>query len=120
MRDAVVVETRTNKNKYSVGEEVELSVAVNNTGSSPVELIFTSAQRCDFIVLKDDNEVWHWSSGKMFAMIIEQLILKPNEAQTYTKIWKPSGVTPRKYEVMGIIMSRPPLRATCTFNLSNK
>ena len=117
MINAVVVETRTNKNKYSVGEEVELSVAVNNTGSSPVELIFTSAQHCDFIVLKDDNEVWRWSSDKMFAMVLEQLSLKPGEKQTYREPWKPRDAMPEEYNLTGIITSQPPRSSTCTFKI---
>lgn len=113
------METRTDKDKYSVGEEVKMSVTVTNKGSTSIELVFTSAQRYDFIVLKDDNEVWRWSTGKMFAMVLERLLLKPGEGQTYTERWKPNDVTPRKYEVVGIIMSRPPLKATCTFNVNS-
>ncbi len=117
MRNAVVVETRTNKSKYYVGEEVELSVAVNNTGSNPVELIFTSAQHYDFVVLKDDNEVWRWSSGKVFAMVLEQLSLKPGEKQTYRETWKPRDAMPGEYKLTGIITSQLVRSSNCTFKI---
>jgi len=117
VRKDILVKTQTNKSKYSMGEEVEMSVTVVNKRLGPVEFIFTSAQRYDFIISKGDEEVWRWSSGKVFAMVLEHLLLKSNEGQTYTETWKPKDATPGEYEVIGVIMSQPPLRATCTFKV---
>jgi hypothetical protein len=115
----ILVETRTDKGKYSVGEEVKISVTVTNKCLNPVELIFTSAQRYDFIVLKDGEEVWRWSNSKMFAMVIESLLLKSGEKQTYMETWKPKDITSGEYEVIGIVTSRQAHRAICTFKINS-
>lgn len=111
----ISVKTQTSKSKYSLYEEVEISVTAMNEGLSPLELVFTSAQRYDFIISKGEKEIWRWSNGKMFAMALEQLILQPSETLTYTEKWKPIDATPGEYKVTGVIMSQLPCRATCTF-----
>lgn len=118
MEKDISVETQTNKNKYSLGEEVKISVTVTNKSLKPVELIFTSAQRYDFIVLKDGEEVWRWSSSKVFAMVLEPLLLKSGEKRTYTETWKPKDVTPGEYEMIGMVASRPAHRTTYTFKIN--
>ena len=119
MEKDILVETRTNKNKYSLGEEVKVSVIVANKSLNPIELIFPSAQRYDFIVLKDGEEVWRWSNGKMFAMVLESLLLKPDEKQTFMETWKPKDIMSGEYEVIGIVTSRPAHRAICTFKINS-
>lgn len=119
MEKDILVETQTDKGEYSVGKEVKMSVTVTNTGLNPVELIFTSAQRYDFIVLKDEEEVWRWSSSKVFAMVLEPLLLKSGEKQIYTEIWKPKEIPLGEYEAIGIVTSRPAHRATCTFKINS-
>jgi uncharacterized membrane protein len=114
----ISVETRTDKGEYSVEEEVKISVTVTNRGMNPVELIFMSAQRYDFIVVKDDREVWRWSKNKMFAMVLESLLLKPGEKQTYMETWEPKCITPGEYEVIGTVTSRPAHRATCVIKIN--
>lgn len=119
MRKDILVETKTSKSEYAVGEEIAMSVTVINKGVNPVEFIFTSAQRYDFIILKGDEEVWRWSNGKVFAMVLEHLLLKPNERKTYTETWKPEDITLGKYKVIGIIMNQPPLEVSCTFKVNS-
>jgi hypothetical protein len=119
VRSGILVETRTDKDKYSVGEEVKLSVTVTNKGLKPVELLFTSAQHYDFIIFKGDKEVWRWSNGKVFAMALESMLLKPGEKQIYTGTWKPKDTRPGEYKVMGLVLSRPAHRAQCTFRVGS-
>jgi len=114
----ISVETRTDKGEYSVEEEVRISVTVTNRGMNPVELIFMSAQRYDFIVVKDDREVWRWSNNKMFAMVLESLLLKSGEKQTYMETWEPKCITSGEYEVIGTVTSRPAHRATCVIKIN--
>ncbi|MEM2849628.1 MAG: BsuPI-related putative proteinase inhibitor [Candidatus Bathyarchaeia archaeon] len=115
MEKEILVEAQTDKGKYSAGEEVKMSITVANKGQSPIELIFTSTQRYDFMVLKDGGEVWRWSNGKVFAMILESLPLKPGEKRTYTETWRPEDVAPGEYKVVGVVTSQPKYRATCKF-----
>lgn len=117
MRKDISAETQTNKSKYSVGEEVKISVTMANKGLNPIEIIFASAQRYDFIVLKGNEEVWRWSNDKVFAMVLEQVLLKPGEKQTYSETWKPKDAKPGKYEVIGVVTSRPPYRSACVFKI---
>jgi uncharacterized membrane protein len=113
----VIVETRTDKGTYSGGEEVKISVTVTNKGLDPVELMFISAQHYDFMVLKDEQEVWRWSKGKMFAMVLQSLLLKSGEKQTYMETWKPKDITPGVYEVIGTVTSRLAHKAICMFRI---
>jgi len=114
----ILAKTRTNKRRYSLGEEVVMSVTVANKGLNPVELVFLSAQRYDFIVLKNGRVVWRWSDGRVFAMVLETLFLKSGEEQTYNETWVPEDVTPGECEVIGIVTSRPSLEARCTFRMN--
>jgi len=114
----VLVETRTDKGEYSVGEEVKISVTLTNKGLTPLELIFTSSQRHDVIVLKEGVEVWRWSNNKMFVMVLESLLLKTGEKQTYMETWEPKCITPGEYEVIGTVTSRPTHRATCIIKIN--
>jgi len=114
----ILVKTRTNKRSYSLREEVVISVTVANKGLIPVELIFPSAQRYDFMILKSGREVWRWSDGRVFAMVLGTLFLKSGEEQTYKEMWMPKDVMLGEYEVIGIVTSRPSLEARCTFRMN--
>jgi hypothetical protein len=116
-KEALLVKVGTSKGQYSVEEEVEMSVTVENQGLSPLELLFTTAQKYDFIVSKGGREIWRWSTDKMFAMVIEQFLLKPNEKQTFTDKWKPIDLPPGEYKVIGVIMSSPHLEGACKFKV---
>lgn len=113
----LVVDAKTNKDVYKPEEEVELAVSVTNKGLSPLELVFASAQRYDFIVSKAGKEVWRWSRDRMFAAILESLTLDTGEKRTYKETWRPLGLTPGDYTVTGLITSRPRHKATCTFQI---
>ena len=117
MLENVEVEARTGRSQYRAGDEVEVSVTVNNKGPGPVELTFASSQRYDFLLLEDGEEVWRWSRDKMFAMVLGHLLLEPGEGQTYTETWRLGGVPRGEYELVGVVTCQPPLRATCTFTV---
>lgn len=115
----IIIETRTDKDDYLAGEEVGISVSVANKGLTPVELVFTSTQRYDFIALKDGEEVWRWSKGKVFAMVLGHLRLEPGEVRGYAETWNPGDAEPGEYTVTGMVTSQPPLRATCRFKVGS-
>lgn len=119
MRKHVWAEARTDKSRYSVGEPVKISITLMNKGRDAIELTFTSAQRYDFIIMGKGKEVWRWSSGKAFAMVLESLHLTAGEKQTYTETWKPKNAASGKYEVTGIITSKPAHTALCKFTINN-
>jgi len=115
----ILVEIRTNKSKYAAGEEVKLSTTVTNKSSTPAELVFPSTQRYDFTVLREGKEVWRWSNDKTFAMILESLLLKPDEKQTYRETWKPKDAATGEYKAIGTVTSQPPHKTKCTFEIDS-
>ena len=117
LKNDVVVETRTDKSMYVMDEDVSMSVAVTNAGSSLVELVFGSAQRYDFVVLKDGDEVWRWSQGRVFAMNLGLLYLEPGEKQFFRETWKLVDVIPGCYTLKGMITSQKVGSSTCTFKV---
>jgi len=117
VEERVSVGIQTDKAEYAIGEQVRLSFDVLNLGPNSVKLNFNSAQRYEFTVLKENQEVWRWSSGKMFAMVLGSLFLKPNEKRSYTEALETAEMVPGKYDLVGIITSRPPLKAACKFTI---
>jgi len=118
MENDVLVEILTDKREYSVEEDVKISVIVTNRGINLVELIFMSTQRYDFKILHEDREVWCWSSDRVFAMFLGQLFLKPGEKITYMETWKPKGIMPGEYKVIGTVTSRKTHSATTVFAIT--
>mgnify|MGYP001030021836 CR=1 FL=1 len=115
--EEVSISAQTDKGEYTVGEKVRASIVFQNIGSNPIKLNFNSAQRYEFILLKEDEEVWRWSRNKMFAMVLESLVLKPKEKRIYTEALETAGMPPGSYDLVGIITSRPPRKATCRFTI---
>ena len=115
--EKVKVRVQTDKREYVTGEQMELSIHILNPSSSSIRLDFNSTQRYDLIILRDKEEVWRWSSDKMFAMALGSLVLEPYEERGYTEVLETAGVAPGEYELAGIITSRPPLKATCRLTI---
>lgn len=111
------VRVKTDRREYTSGETVEITLILFNESSDHVKLDFTSNQRCDFIVLKEDQEVWRWSKDKVFAMVLGSLVLRPGDRQTYTEEWKPLNEPSGEYELVGVVTSRPRFEATCPFRI---
>ena len=113
----IVVTVQTDKEEYRVNEPVLISLKVLNCSADPIKLRFNSAQRYDFIIYRDEKEIWRWSRGKVFAMALGSLLLKPKEERKYTEVFNTSGMAIGNYRLVGIIMSRPQLKAECTFRI---
>ncbi|MDO8886019.1 BsuPI-related putative proteinase inhibitor [Candidatus Oleimmundimicrobium sp.] len=76
------------KSTFFSGEEVPLKLNIKNTGDNPQKLSFTSGQEYEFLVNDDSgNEVWRWSYGKVFAMILREKKLEPGEELVYEVVW---------------------------------
>ena len=116
----VIVTVQTDKEEYKVNEPVLISLKILNRSSDPIRLRFNSAQRYDLIIYRDGKEVWRWSSGKVFAMALGSLLLKPKEERKYTEIFDTSEMAAGDYKLVGIIMSSPQLRANCIFRIKDQ
>ncbi|MFC7096325.1 BsuPI-related putative proteinase inhibitor [Halobaculum marinum] len=79
---------------------LELTLTVENAGSAAVDLSFSDGQRAEFVAVDADGaEVWRWSEGRAFAMMLGSETLAPGESVAYDGTWAstPAG----EYEVTG-------------------
>jgi len=76
----------TDKMSYSVDTPIKMVLKIFNYTEEDVVFHFNSAQRYDFIIEDEEgNEVLCWSNGRMFAMMLGEEILGPNNQEvTYT------------------------------------
>ena len=73
----------------TVGSDaVTFTFSVENEGSEPVEANFSDAQRADCVVTDDGDEVWRWSDGQMFAMMLGSETYAPRTTETYEMTWE--------------------------------
>jgi hypothetical protein len=112
--DPINVFLETEKTAYQVKEPVvmRLTVLAPEGTNDPAQLVFPSAQRYDFIVTKEGREIWYWSRDRVFAMMMDQMVLKPGESLRYTETWdqrdnEGAWVPPGSYRVVGVLKASP-------------
>lgn len=76
-----------------VSADVGLVFRVRNITSAPVELVFPSALRCEFVVRRrgHDEALWRWSEGRMFAAMLGTRTLAPGETMECSARWTPTS-----------------------------
>jgi hypothetical protein len=72
-------------------DAVTFSFTVTNDGSDPVEASFSDAQRAECVVSDGGDEVWRWSDGQMFAMMMGSETFGPGDSETYELVWEEPG-----------------------------
>jgi hypothetical protein len=95
---------RATKGTYAQGEPLELTLEVVNHNQRPITLEFRTSQRYDLLIQKaQDQEVWRWSSERMFAQVLGQEVLSPDGGKlTYHVVVReqfPRG----SYTVIGVV-----------------
>ena len=103
---------KTDKQSYSPKEPILIQLIVTNKMSKVFKSTFASAQRYDFVVRKEKEEIWRWSEDKMFAMVLTEFILPPQQSVTYQERWTQQDEEGRtipagKYEIIGILKTQP-------------
>jgi len=95
------------KMSYSVGDPIVMTLKVFNYTEEDVVFYFNTAQRYDFIIEEEEgNEVWRWSEGRMFAMMLGEEILGPTNLEViYTAGYK-DKLSPGYYKVTGIFVAK--------------
>lgn len=77
----------TDKNSYSPGEPVRITLSKQNISARPIVLSYPTSQRYDFSVRGINNTVWQWSADKTFAAVVGQIYLEPGQGLSYTETW---------------------------------
>lgn len=110
--DNVELVIQADKAIYQSSEPVKMRLTVTNRAPRPLTLHFSTAQKYDFVVKKQEIEVWRRSIGRMFAMMLTDVTLKSNQSLVYEESWQQKDaegnhVPPGKYEVIGLLTSYP-------------
>ena len=96
----------TDRLTYAVGEPIVMALKVFNNTEEEVTFHFNTSQRYDFVITdEEENEIWRWSGDRMFAMVLGEETLGPdNPGVTYTAQYK-SELSPGYYKITGILVA---------------
>ena len=97
----------TDKMNYSVGEPIKMTLKVFNYTEEDIVFHFNNSQRHDFIIEDErKNKIWCWSQDMMFAMVLGEETLEPNNPEvTYTAEYK-DRLSPGYYKVTGYFIAQ--------------
>lgn len=96
----------TEKLGYAPGEPVTMMLKVFNRTGEEVTFHFNTAQRYDFVIKdEEENEVWRWSKDRMFATVLGEETLGPDNPEAiYTAQYK-GKLSPGSYKITGILVA---------------
>ncbi|WP_254523425.1 BsuPI-related putative proteinase inhibitor [Natrinema caseinilyticum] len=86
------------------GDAVSFVFTVTNEGSDPIEFQFSDACKAEFVVEDDDEEVWRYTDGRMFAQVLSSETLEPGAATSYDAEW--SEPKPGEYVAVAELRAR--------------
>jgi len=87
------IENKEIKNNVKVDTDAKmtndglvLKLKITNRGSKDVVIEHTAANKYDFVLFDEaGNEIYRWSDGKVFLMILTQTTIKPGESVEYSE-----------------------------------
>jgi len=92
---------------YQSGEIITIKLKVFNYSAETIDFHFNSSQRYDFIIEdKEGNEVWRWSEGRMFAQMLGEKILGPNNPEAIYTVEYKGKLSLGYYKVTGILVAK--------------
>ena len=96
------VRLSTDKHMFRAGEPITFTLSLFNHTSEPLTLRFRNAQRYNFLIENEAGKlVWRWSDGKMFAQMLGQVVLGPeNPEVVYTETYT-GQLAPGRYTLTG-------------------
>lgn len=86
-----------------VNDRVQFVLQVTNSSSAAVPLEFSSGQSYDFVVVRDNREIWRWSEGQFFTMALRSESLEPGGTLRFEESWTPPAGASGEYTVVGIL-----------------
>ena len=94
----------TDRAIYRSGEPIRITFEVFNYTPTPVRFDFTSGQRYDLIIEdRQGNEVWRWSAGRMFTMVLGQETLEPANPRLTYEAEHTARLEPGRYKIKGLL-----------------
>jgi len=97
----------TDKISYSVGEPIKMTLKIFNYTEKDIVFNFNNSQRYDFIIEdEEENEVWRWSEGRMFAQMLGEEILGPDNPEIIYTLKYQSKLSSGYYKVTGILVTK--------------
>jgi len=97
----------TDKINYSVGESIMMTLKIFNYTEEDIAFHFNTSQRYDFIIEDEEgNEVWRWSKDRMFAMVLGEEILGPDNPEIIYATEYKDKLSPGYYKVTGILVAK--------------
>ena len=104
------LDLRTNQPAYRLGEPVTLTLRATNPTPRQVSLTAPTSQLYDFSVYHGERQVWRWSAGKAFLMVITELSIPAGQSRAFTEVWDQRDqegrqVPPGEYRVVGNLVA---------------
>jgi len=97
----------TDKINYSVGESIMMTLKIFNYTEEDVVYHFNTSQRYDFVIEDEEgSKIWRWSEDKMFAMVLGEEILGPNNPEIIYATEYKGKLSPGYYKVTGILVAK--------------
>jgi len=97
----------TDKMSYSVGEPIIIALKIFNYTEEEIIFHFNTGQRYDFIIEDEEgNEIWRWSKDMMFAMVLGEENLGPNNPEVTYKAEYKDRLSPGYYKVTGFFVAQ--------------
>jgi hypothetical protein len=89
------------------GENVHLTLVLQNNSSQNIELTFSSGQQFEIVVVNENNEeVYRYSKDKMFTQAIESKLIKAGSQLEWQDVWETSGIQKGSYYVKAQIIAK--------------
>ena len=95
------------KLSYTAGEPIMMAFKIFNYTEEEIIFHFNTSQRYDFIIEDEEgNEIWRWSQERMFAMVLGEEALRPDNPEViYTAEYR-NKLNPGYYKVTGILVAK--------------
>ncbi len=113
------VSVTTDKAIYAVGENIVIELTVFNRTAQSLTFDFRNAQHYDFIIEDaEENSVWQWAEGRMFAQVLGEETLGPGREEVVYTETHTGPLQPGGYTVVGALVStNRPLSASLTITV---
>ncbi|MGQ0640995.1 MAG: BsuPI-related putative proteinase inhibitor [Gemmatimonadaceae bacterium] len=73
------------------GRQLAFTFRITNNANKKLELVFPSGHTHDVVVVDAaGEEVWRWSTGRMFTQALQNRVLGAGDTLSYEMVWTPT------------------------------